>query len=107
VFTLSGGADVEARDFFGRYARMLGRKRVPVAPTALVVGIAAALERTARLRGAPTEVTPAAVRYLARTGTYSIGKARSLLGYRPSVHLDEGMRHCEEWLRAEGLLEGH
>ena len=105
VFVLSGGRDVEARDFFGAYARMLGRKRVPVAPTALVVAIAAALERTARLRRAPTEVTPDAVRYLARTGTYSIEKARSMLGYRPSVDLDQGMRRCEEWLRAEGLLE--
>jgi hypothetical protein len=54
---------------------------------------------------ATTEVTPAAVRYLAR-GTYSIAKARSMLGYQPSVDLDEGIRRCEEWLRAEGLL-GH
>ena len=34
VFVLSGGHDVETREFFGRYARMLGRRRVPVAPTA-------------------------------------------------------------------------
>jgi nucleoside-diphosphate-sugar epimerase len=106
VFVVSGGSDVEARDFFGRYARMLGRRRVPVAPTAVVMTIAAALARTSRLRGAPTEVTPAAVRYLARTGTYSIEKARSVLGYSPSVNLDEGMRRCESWLRSEGLLDG-
>jgi nucleoside-diphosphate-sugar epimerase len=44
------------------------------------------------------------MRYLARTGTYSIEKARKLLGYEPAVDLDEGMRRTELWLRAEGLL---
>lgn len=101
VFTLSGGRDVEPREFFGHYARMLGRKRVPVAPTPAVVAMAAAV---GRLRGSDFVVTPAAVRYLARTGTYSIEKARSMLGYRPAVDLDDGMRRCEEWLRAEGVL---
>jgi nucleoside-diphosphate-sugar epimerase len=83
---------------------MLGRARVPAAPTRAVIAVAAALDRAARLRGSPTEVTPAAVRYVARTGTYSIEKARSVLGYRPSVDLDEGMGRCERWLRAEGLV---
>lgn len=105
VFTLSGGHDVETREFFGHYARMLGRKRVPVAPTPVVVAMAAALERAARLRGSITEVTPGAVRYLVRTGTYSIERARSRLGYSPAVGLAEGMDRCERWLRAEGLLE--
>lgn len=50
--------------------------------------------------------SPAAVCYLARSGTYSIEKARSVLGYQPSVDLDHCMRRCEQWLRAEGLLGG-
>jgi nucleoside-diphosphate-sugar epimerase len=104
VFTLSGGHDVEAREFFGHYARMLGRKRVPVAPTAVVAAIAGALYHAGRLRGSAPEVTPAAIRYLSRSGTYSIEKARTVLGYRPAIDLDEGMRRCEEWLRAEGVL---
>jgi len=104
VFTLSGGHDVEAREFFGHYARMLGRRRVPVAPTPVVAAIAGALYHAGRLRGSAPEVTPAAIRYLSRSGTYSIEKARAVLGYSPSVDLDEGMRRCEEWLRAEGIL---
>ena len=104
VFTLSGGHDVEAREFFGHYARMLGKERVPTAPTPVVLAIATVLDRVGRLRGANPEITPAAVRYLSRSGTYSIEKARTVLGYSPSVDLDEGMRRCEEWLRAEGAL---
>jgi nucleoside-diphosphate-sugar epimerase len=104
IFILSGGHDVEAREFFGHYAHMLGKKGVPVAPTPVVMAIAAVMERVGRVRGQVPEVTPAAVRYLARSGSYSIDKARSVLGYQPAVDLDEGMRRCEEWLRAEGLL---
>ena len=44
------------------------------------------------------------MRYLARPGTYSIEKARELLGYEPAVGLDEGMRRTEDWLREHGLL---
>jgi nucleoside-diphosphate-sugar epimerase len=106
VFTLSGGRDVEAREFFGHYARMLGRGRVPTAPTPVVLAIATVLDRVGRMRGANPEVTPAAVRYLCRSGTYSIEKARKVLSYSPSVDLAEGMRRCEEWLRAEGALTG-
>jgi nucleoside-diphosphate-sugar epimerase len=44
------------------------------------------------------------MRYLARPGTYSIEKARRVLGYAPAVDLDEGMARTEAWLRAEGRL---
>jgi nucleoside-diphosphate-sugar epimerase len=44
------------------------------------------------------------VRYLSRTGTYSIEKARRLIGYEPRIDLDEGMRHTEAWLHEQGLL---
>jgi nucleoside-diphosphate-sugar epimerase len=106
VFTLSGGHDVEAREFFGHYARMLGKERLPSAPTPLVAALAAAIGHVRRLRGATPEVTPAAVRYLSRSGSYSIEKARRMLGYEPAVDLAEGMARSEEWLRAEGALPG-
>jgi nucleoside-diphosphate-sugar epimerase len=100
VVTLSDGIGVETRDFFGRYARMLGRRGVPSAPTPLALALAGAASLVMR----DTEVTPAAARYLSRRGTYSIGKARTLLGYEPAVGLDEGMERTRVWLRAEGLL---
>lgn len=104
VFTLTGDRAAESREFFGHYARMLGKERVPVAPTPVVVAIAAVVARATAMRGGASEVTPAAVRYLTRTGTYSIEKARSLLGYEPAVDLDAGMGRSEKWLRSEGLL---
>ena len=98
AFTLTGGIGVETRDYFGRYGQMVGKK-VRVAPTPVVLALAASLGRAG-----DGEVTPDGIRYLARKGTYSIEKARSMLGYEPAVDLDEGMRRSERWLRGEGLL---
>ncbi|MDQ3990848.1 MAG: NAD-dependent epimerase/dehydratase family protein [Actinomycetota bacterium] len=104
VLTISDGAGVESRDFFAHYARMLGRKHVPVAPTPLAGALAGAVALSARIRRAHTEVNRSAAAYLTRRGTYSIDKARSMLGYRPTVDLEEGMRRSEAWLRDRDML---
>ena len=104
VITLSGGVGVETRDYFGRLGRMAGMK-VPAVPTSVALAGAAGLDRVARLRGVPNELTPDGVRYLAeRRGTYGIRTARELLGWSPEVDLDEGMARTEGWLRDEGLI---
>ena len=45
-----------------------------------------------------------AVTYVSRRAVFPNDRARELLGWRPQVDLDEGMRRTEAWLRAEGLL---
>jgi nucleoside-diphosphate-sugar epimerase len=104
VFTLSGGVGVETRVFFGHYYRMLGRRGPVVMPTAAALALATAAAGVNRVRGADDETNPTAVRYLCRTGTYSIEKARAVLGYEPVVDLDEGMRRTEVWPRDVGAL---
>lgn len=104
VFTLSGGVGVECREFFGHYYRMLGRRGPVVMPTAAALALASAAAGVNRVRGADDETNTTAVRYFCRTGTYSIDKARSMLGYDPAVDLGEGMRRTEVWLRDVGEL---
>jgi len=55
------------------------------------------------MTGNDTEVNASSVTYLAREGTYSIDKARSMLGYEPRVDLAEGMGATTQWLRREHL----
>jgi nucleoside-diphosphate-sugar epimerase len=92
VFTLSDGIGVPNEEFFGHYARMVG-KDLPLLPQAEARAV---LESVGV--GAET------VDYFLRTGTYSIAKARAVLGYEPKVDLAEGMRRTEAWLHAEGFL---
>ena len=104
VLTISGGVGVSCNEFFGHYARMLGKPPARRVPTAVAMALAAIPETAAWLTGNSTELRRSSVIYMTRTGTYSIEKARRLLGWEPAVDLAEGMRRTEAWLRETGLV---
>jgi len=104
VFTISGGIGVPCSEFFGHYYRMLGKRGPFVVPTAAAVAVTQAIATAARLAGVKTEVNPITMRYFARTGTYSIDKARRVLGYEPQVDITEGMFRTQQWLAEQGRL---
>jgi nucleoside-diphosphate-sugar epimerase len=104
IFTIADGYAVDIGDFFGHYARMLGKSAPRTLPAPVARSIAAAGGRIEKALGRDTEMSSASIDYLAKRGGYSIEKARRVLGYEPAVGLEEGMRRCEEWLRAEGLV---
>jgi nucleoside-diphosphate-sugar epimerase len=98
------GTPVTAKDYFDRYARMLGRGEVRCAPEPLLRAAAGLLELRARVTGQPADVTREAIRYITRRAVYPNDRARDLLGWEPEVQLDEGMRRTEAWLRSESLI---
>jgi nucleoside-diphosphate-sugar epimerase len=93
VITISDGIGVTNLEFFSHYYRMLGRDPELVPADEL------------RERFATAGVGADTVDYLLRRHTYAIAKARTLLGYEPTVGLAEGMARCEVWLRESGLLD--
>ncbi len=104
VFTIAGPRGVRTDEYFGHLFRMLGRRGPVGIPTPAGVALAHSADRLNRLRGKRSDVNAISMRYLARRGTYSIEKARTVLGYEPAVDLDEGMRRTEDWLRAGGHI---
>ena len=104
IFNLTGSEHPPIGDFFAHYSRMAGVAPPRTAPTVLVREIARLMDAAAWLRRRTNEVTPAAVSYFTRRGTYSIRRARELLGYNPSHDLESGMRETERWLRDEKLI---
>ena len=104
IFILTGPEHVTIGEFLGHYARMLGVDPPRSVPTALARNAARVIDAAARVRGQRNELTPAAVDYFNRRGTYSIARAREMLGYEPGHDLDAGMAKTEAWLRAEGLV---
>ena len=104
IFTIADGFAVDIGDFFGHYARMLGKPSPRTLPRPVARTIAATGGLLEKALGRDTEMSSASIDYLAKRGGYSIEKARRVLGYEPKVGLDEGMRRCEEWLRAEGVV---
>ena len=104
VFTLSDGVAVTCRALFAHYYRMLDRRGPLCLPTPVVVALARGASASARVRHRETEVNATTVRYFTRTGTYSIEKARRVLGYEPAIDLTEGMARTEAWLREQELI---
>ena len=104
VFTITDGVALSTRRFFAHYCRMLGVRGPLVAPTWLVRLMAAVGGALDRHAGRDSELSPAAVHYFLRYGSYSIAEAQRVLGYAPRVDLAEGMRRTEAWLRANGLV---
>lgn len=103
VFHVTGGEPVEARDFFGRYAAMLGI-RLRSLPASAATVLAAPVGIVSRAMGLQPPLSPRSVEYVTHPGSYSIAKAAQLLGWTPGVLLDEGMDRTEQWLREAGLL---
>jgi nucleoside-diphosphate-sugar epimerase len=104
AFNITDGQAVEYADYMGRLARMAGRKLPPRLPLPLLRVLFRAAEGAYALAGREPLARAQALNYLIRPGSYSIEKARNLLGYEPRVPLDEGMRHVEGWLRQAGLV---
>lgn len=103
-FNISDGEVATFRDFFGRYATMLGKKWQPSLPAAFL-----------KYSMIPTDLMNAVIRrdplitreylpYVLRKNRYSIEKARRVLGFEPKIGLDEGMLRIEAWGRETGLL---
>ena len=104
TFILTGAEHMPFRDFAAHYCRMLGIELPRSAPAGVVRGAAALIDRVERLRGRRNEVTPAAIDYFMRRGTYSIARAREVLGYEPAHDLASGMELTERWLREQRLI---
>jgi nucleoside-diphosphate-sugar epimerase len=106
VFTLTGGERVTNATYFGHLSRIAGKSTPRSAPRHALIAATGVMAAVGQLWGMPTQNNPETVRYLTRTGTYSIDKARDVLGFEPKVSLTEGMARTERWLRDNGFLDG-
>jgi nucleoside-diphosphate-sugar epimerase len=102
VFTLSDGIGVPYREFFAPYAELVGRRLV-LLPAPVAIGASAVVYRVARLVPGDNEINPGSARYLLRRGTYSIEKARKVLGWEPRIGLKVGLERTVGWLREQGF----
>ena len=104
AFNITDDAATPGREFFGHLLRMLGRNRVPTAPSWLLHGgLKLAWALGPRL-GITPPMQPAALRFLTRGNKIACDKARQMLGYQPKLTLEQGMARLETELRAAGEI---
>lgn len=105
IFNLTGGRGVASAEFFSHHMRWAGKSGPPRSfSTETAIRIAELARWGFKLVGKPTEANRQTMLMLSKSESFSIEKARRLLGYEPRVDLIEGMRRTEQELRAQGLL---
>ena len=102
IFTISDGVGVTCLEYFRRLADLVNGT-VRTVPTPVARLLARSIGTITRGLGGSSELGDASLGMLLRRGTYSIAKARSMLGYDPAIDLDEGMRRVGDWLDSEDL----
>lgn len=105
IFNINGGTGVPAREYFTALAGLAGVHRpLRSLPSRPLEALTRPAELLSRATGKPLPYSPRVAEYLTHPGTYSIAKARNVLGWKPQVGLDEGLRRTADWLRTEGLV---
>lgn len=105
TFNLCDGIVVTYRDFYLRYAAMLGQDRLPALPAGLARLAVSAPGRWLRRRLGRSVPGPWSYHFRFNPSRFSIEKARRLLGYQPQIDFAEGMRRTEAWLHQAGYLD--
>ena len=104
AFNITDDAATAGREYFGHLLRMLGRNRVPTAPSWLLHGGLKLAWALGPRFGITPPMQPAALRFLTRRNKISCDKARQMLGYQPQLTLEQGMARLEMQLRAAGEI---
>ncbi|MFC1516238.1 NAD-dependent epimerase/dehydratase family protein [Thermodesulfobacteriota bacterium] len=98
IFNISDDYLVGWDEFFLNYAAVFGKSKIVVLPVWLMKATAILLESISGLTGKPPLITRIAIDFLRFRGTYSIEKARRLLGYQPPFSRDKAFRITREYL---------
>ena len=105
VFTIGGEEYTTLNELVDRIADSLGVKRrrihIPLKP---VLWASIICDKVCRSIGVSPPLYPRRVEFFLLDRAFSINKARRMLGYEPSVPLEEGVRRTADWYRQQGLL---
>ena len=105
TFILGGPSYLSLWDYLCTAAEAVGSRppwiRLPYGP---FYGLSVLCEKVCLPFGIEPPLHPRRVRFFKNNRAFSIEKARTRLGYDPSIELAEGMRRTVAWYRSEGLL---
>ncbi|MEP7312866.1 MAG: NAD-dependent epimerase/dehydratase family protein [Pseudomonadota bacterium] len=105
VFTIGGAAHTTIREVVDTIAGVLGKPRPKLHIPAWPMEIAAVVcERLCTPLGINPPLYPRRLEFFLMDRSFTIAKARELLGYDPKIDLREGFSRTAAWYRAQGLL---
>lgn len=91
-------------EFFNTVAKEEGVKKPMHLPKFLAYLIAIPFEILARMIKKGVPLSFERIRTLTTSKSFSIEKAKKELGYKPKIHLQEGIKRTVKWYREKGIL---
>ena len=104
AFNITDDVATPGREYFGHLLRMLGKQRVPTAPSWLLHGGLKLAWALGPRFGITPPMQAAALRFLTRQHKISCARAQRELGYHPQRNLEQGMAQLAAELRAGGQI---
>jgi nucleoside-diphosphate-sugar epimerase len=105
IFNLSCEGYMLTKDYFAPHYEWLQKKGPMLVSTKLALRISSIASTVANLMGNLNEASPSTVMQLSTKSWFSIKKAEHILGWRPEVSFEEGMKTTHEWAKEQGLLK--
>lgn len=102
IFNLADGTNTTAGEFFNHFNHLVGKGNLRISvPYPVAWKLAFLLDIFNKLTGKPPLLSWTALEFLTLRCQLDISKAKDLLGYEPSVSLEEGMARVKIWWEEE------
>lgn len=99
IFNITDGQQTSWKEYFMHLAAMEGLAAPMSLPKDEMKLFLKLRHQGQKLFRKKADILPESVDFMTRPYAYSIAKAQSLLNYKPTVDLEEGMRRTHEWVQ--------
>ena len=104
IFNLSCEGYITTKEYFTPHYQWLGKRGPMLVSTNVALVISAIASKVASLMGNLNEASPATVAQLATKSWFSIKKAERILGWKPEIAFEEGIRRSHQWAKEKNLV---
>ena len=104
IFNLSCEGYITTKEYFAPHYQWLGKKGPMLVSTKVALAVSAIASKVADLMCNLNEASPATVAQLATKSWFSIKKAERILGWKPEISFEEGIKRSHQWAKDKNLV---
>ncbi len=104
IFNLSCEGYITTKEYFASHYQWLGKKGPMLVSTKVALAVSVIASKVADLMGNLNEASPATVAQLATKSWFSIKKAERILGWKPEISFEEGIKRSHQWAKDKNLV---
>ena len=105
IFNISCEGYMATKDYFAPHYQWLGKKGPMLVSTKFALSVSGIASKVADLMGNLNEASPSTIMQLSTKSWFSIKKAERILGWKPEISFEDGMKSTHEWAKEQGLIK--